>query len=183
MFCSDCGKQVDQGTAFCPNCGRNLGVNTHIFPPKKKSGTKLLVIALIVIILVAGIVIVARNETHNVATAGTTTIIPSGDTIQLQPSSYSYYVDTFQSAVQVSGSFSTSYSVSLYIMTSSQFAQLSSAFGLPQFVATFSANKGQGSPTSVNWNLEAGQYYFVIFNPWPIQSTFTTSDGIKARVT
>jgi len=112
----------------------------------------------------------------------TTTIISPGTTIQLLPNlgsiSYTYYKETFQDSVQISGSFSTSYSAELYIVTPSQF---SSGAWVYQYVAMFEANKGQGQPTSVNWNLQPGQYYFVIANAIPgIQSTFTTNDGIKA---
>lgn len=36
MFCSKCGKEVPDGSAFCPNCGENLGIvsaiNQHTAP-------------------------------------------------------------------------------------------------------------------------------------------------------
>ena len=62
-------------------------------------------------------------------------------------------------------------------MTASQFSSFSSG-GFLQYVATFSANKGQGAPTSVDWTLQQGEYYLVVANPFPIQSTFETSTGI-----
>ncbi|GEM_PF-5418311 len=113
--------------------------------------------------------------------ATTTTIIPAGDTIQLSSSlgttSEVYFTDTFQDSVRVSGSFSSSYSASLYIVTASQF---NSGEWVLQYVTMFAAFNGQGAPTSVDWNLQPGQYYFIIVNAMPIQSTFTTSDGIVA---
>jgi hypothetical protein len=138
----------------------------------------------ILLILIVGGVLAYNDLTHGGASnglqAGTTTVIPAGDTIQLPPSSYTSFKATFQNSVRVTGSFSTSYSVALYIMTPSQYAAISSGAGFLQYVAIFSANKGQGPPTAVNWSLQQGEYYFVVANPWPIQSSFTTSDGIEA---
>lgn len=122
------------------------------------------------------VLIASLMPSQTTVAATVTTIVPPGDTIQLSPSEMTYVKETFQSSVQIAGSFSTSYSVSLYIMTANQFTN----FLASGYVAVFSANKGQGPPTAVDWNLQPGQYYFVIVNPWPIQSTFTTSDGIQA---
>lgn len=141
------------------------------------------VLVVLAILIVAGIVAyisLANGGASNGSQAGTTVVIPAGDTIQLQPSSYTQFQVTFQKAVLVTGSFSTSYSVSLYIMTPSQYGAFTSGSGAIQYVATFSANKGQGSPTAVSWNLQQGQYYFVVVDPFPIQSSFATSDGIRA---
>jgi hypothetical protein len=65
-------------------------------------------------------------------------------------------------------------------MMASRFAEFSSGSGVPQCTAFFSSNKGQGSSAKVSWSLPQGQFYFVVLNPWKIQSTFTTNDGIKA---
>lgn len=170
---------------MCLNCGSGLGIAPEpqpISPPRMPShlGKNIVIAIVLLVIAILAVGVLGYVVSQNSNSLGTTTVIPSGTTLQLQQSSYAYYEDMFQNSVKISGSFSTSYSVSLYIMTPSQFAELGSGSGLSQFVAMFSANKGQGSPTSINWNLQAGQYYFVIFNPWPIQSTFTTSDGIKA---
>ena len=29
MFCKNCGKQLPEGTRFCPNCGAETGASTH----------------------------------------------------------------------------------------------------------------------------------------------------------
>ena len=107
----------------------------------------------------------------------TTVVIPGGKTVNLQPKSISVFQATFQVAVQVSGSFSTSYSIAFAIVTSAQYAAYRAGSPL-SYVVEFTA--GKGAPTQISYSLQPGRYYFVIVNPWTVQSSFSTSDGIKA---
>lgn len=110
--------------------------------------------------------------------AGSPVIIPAGYVIQLQPGSYVFFQSTFANAVRVAGSFSTSYSVALYVMTPTQFGAFSSGARGLQYVAAFNADRGQTSPTNVALDLQQGRYYFVVVNPYPFPSSFETADGI-----
>lgn len=36
MFCKNCGKQITDGSVFCPNCGADTEVNKYLYQPVSK---------------------------------------------------------------------------------------------------------------------------------------------------
>ncbi len=107
-------------------------------------------------------------------------IIQAGYTVQLKPGTYVSFQSTFANPVHVAGSFTTSYTISFYIMNPGQFNSFTSGAKGLQFVEAYNADSGQASPTSVSVDLPQGQYYFVIVDPYPFSSSFETTDGISA---
>lgn len=130
------------------------------------------------------VILVAFASGHPVEGATSTApppsvIIPAGADFQLSPRSYAVYEGTFHYQVIVSGNFSSTLSVVLYIMTPAQFGAYESGSGKIQAIATFTANVGH-PPTKVLGHLYPGSYYFVIVNPFTEKTTFSTSNGFTA---
>ena len=70
MFCSNCGKQIDNNVAFCPECGTKIAVvqaeapviatpiaATTETPNKKNKGPIIVIIILLLLVIASGIVI------------------------------------------------------------------------------------------------------------------------------
>ena len=74
MFCSKCGKSVEDGQAFCPACGTKLGggvepaVSTPAPAAKKKGGC--LKIILWVVFIIGGVVAIVSNMDGESSGAG-----------------------------------------------------------------------------------------------------------------
>ena len=69
MFCKNCGKEIKEGSAFCPECGAkteestvtNVDTTTATAETKKKHPTKIVIGAIIAAIVIIIIAIVASN--------------------------------------------------------------------------------------------------------------------------
>lgn len=84
MFCTNCGKQIPDGSKFCTHCGSSLGINQPSqqnppqqfkqpapfnqpqqpfyspAPKKKKGGVTVLVLVLVVALIIAGVIFVPK---------------------------------------------------------------------------------------------------------------------------
>jgi hypothetical protein len=59
MYCSNCGNQVPEGSAFCLKCGNQLGSKANEAPKKSSGGVLIVVISIgaIVLILIVALII------------------------------------------------------------------------------------------------------------------------------
>lgn len=69
MFCSSCGKEVQEGWTICPQCGKKLKEKTNIQEPihmekAKKKPKKLWILLGIIVVLIFGIMMVNTSDSE-----------------------------------------------------------------------------------------------------------------------
>ena len=47
MYCMKCGKEIEDGTNFCPNCGMNLRANETARPIQQEQGSGKSIVSLV----------------------------------------------------------------------------------------------------------------------------------------
>ncbi len=137
-------------------------------------------LAIVLVGAALAVAVLANGGLLSGSGTGSPVIIPAGYAVQLKSGTYVSFQGTFANPVHVTGSFTTSYTISFYVMNPGQFNSFTSGAGGLQFVAAYNADSGQASPTSVSVDLPQGQYYFVIVNPYPFSSSFETTNGVSA---
>ncbi|MBQ5995433.1 MAG: SH3 domain-containing protein [Clostridia bacterium] len=77
MFCKNCGKEVPEGSSFCPECGANCVQNANSAPAaEKKSKGLVIALVLISVLLIAAVavlvLVIHRGNTPAASPAQTT---------------------------------------------------------------------------------------------------------------
>jgi type II secretory pathway pseudopilin PulG len=133
------------------------------------------VVVVIVLVIVAAALIGSGNKSNS-----TQTIIASGTVYNLNAGYYESVgpVDlTSSSSWTIAGTFTASNGITVYVLTSSQYAAWGQSGSPSSYYWTSGADVVSGA---FNTNLPSGTYYFIWINP---NLTLTTSVDITSAVT
>lgn len=60
MYCSKCGKQIDDDSIFCEHCGHRIAIDTHQDKSSKKSTIKVVSITVIIVSLIITVSVIYK---------------------------------------------------------------------------------------------------------------------------
>lgn len=196
-YCPRCGQPIREGAKFCDTCGSAVQPTSTISSPhaqpaspqvqpltapsKKKSRTLLYavvgIVVLVVLVLggIIGLGLLSNSGTSNnkqpPPPPATVTIASQGTVWNLNAGYYEYIgpVDlTSNSSWTISGTFTASNGIDVYVMTSSEYSSWGGSGSPTGYYWTSGSGVTSGS---VNTNLPNGIFYFVFDNTNPITST------------